>query len=400
MRHSGITVVGIPARNEATTVASVARAADEGLRQAFPNRTNVIVLADNGSTDGTADRFLDADLHAHQIVVRSTAAGTGKGTNVFAIADKARELGADRVLLLDADVRSTEPQWIERLATAVDDDSPVLALPTYRRNRFEANTTNHLASPLLAAIFGVHVQQPIGGEFAFNAAFLERMTRWPRPASAYLYGIDIWLTANALREHLRVAEVPLGRKVHNSPFPKILHLPQQVLDSLFHVVSQLDRVRPAFRAAPVKREAVDGEFVRQDPDVIARVTTTTNHYLKAYQPDIQRLLPSARILGPAPWGLWVGADDWPHLLADAVEALADGCFEAARDHLVALYVNRVLTFWDEIDGLSGPEIDELLDRQAADTVRAVKYRSITFDHQCNTGGFDAGLWAALDEHAA
>jgi glucosylglycerate synthase len=369
--------VGIPARNEAATVAGVARAADAGLRQAFPNRTNVIVLADNGSTDGTADRFLDEDLDAHQIVVRSGAEGTGKGTNVFAIADKARELGADRVLLLDADVRSTEPEWISRLAHAVDDDCPVLALPAYRRDRFEANTTNHLASPLLAAVFGVHVQQPIGGEVAFNAAFLDRMTRWPRPASAYLYGVDIWLTANALREHHRVAEVPLGRKVHNSPFPKIPHLPRQVLDSLFHVVLRLDRVRP-IRHPMRPREAVDGTFVRQDPEVVARVTESTRDYLDEHLGDIRKLLPSARILDPAPWGLRVGSDDWPHLLADSLEALADGCFEAARDHLVALYVNRVLTFWEEIEGLSGAEVDELLDRQAEDTVRAVKYRSIIF----------------------
>ena len=171
--NTGVTVVGIPARNEAATIGAVARTADAGLTRAFPDGINVIVLAENGSVDDTAEQFLAARGQARQLVVRSGAEGTGKGTNVFAITEQAMELGADRVVLLDADVRSTEPEWIELLARAVDGDQPTLAVPMYRRNRFEANTTNHLASPLLAAVFGVHVQQPIGGEFAYSLVVLE-----------------------------------------------------------------------------------------------------------------------------------------------------------------------------------------------------------------------------------
>jgi glycosyltransferase involved in cell wall biosynthesis len=394
---TGVTVVGIPARNEATTVAAVARAADAGLRKAFPHGINVVVLADNGSTDGTAERFLDTELDARKIVVRSGGIGTGKGTNVFEIVDQGVALDAERVLLLDADVRSTEPEWIGRLAAAVDGTEPTIAVPTYRRNRFEANTTNHLASPLLAAVFGVHVQQPIAGEFAFNRAFLRRTREWTRPASSYLYGIDVWLTANALRENLRVAEVPLGRKLHNSPFPKILRLPQQVLDSLFHVVLGLDEVRPPSSREPVSRAAIDGASVRPDGAVIARVTTAVTRYLDAHWSDLCGLFPSAREVAPAPWGLRVGTDEWPHLLADAVAGVAEGRFESARDHLVALYVNRVLTFWEEIDGLDGDRIDALLDRQAADTVHAVRARGITFGKSAAPVGFHENHWVGFND---
>jgi hypothetical protein len=391
---TGTTVVGIPARNEAATVAAVARAADAGLSRAFPHSTNVVLLADNGSTDGTVERFLDTDLRAHQLVARSSGIGTGKGTNVFAIADRALELGAERVLLLDADVRSTEPEWIGRLAEAVDGPGPAIAVPVYRRDRYEANTTNHLASPLLAGVFGARVQQPIGGEFAVNRAFLERAATWHRPASSYLYGIDVWLTGNALREGMRVVEVPLGRKLHNSPFPKILRLPQQVLDSLFHVVLHTGGTparTPDVRAAAV-REAVDGAAVPQDPALVAAVASSVASYLDAHRAGVHRLFPSARLLEPARWGLRISTDDWPHLLADAVQALGDGEFEGARDHLVALYVNRVLTFWDEIEGLAGPEIDALLDRQVTGTALAVRRRGVTFDRACAPTGFSTAHW--------
>lgn len=395
--RSQVTVVGLPARDEARTVGAVAQAADAGLHAAFPEGTNVVVLAENGSTDGTVQRFAETPLRARKVVASSGGEGTGKGTNVFAIVDRALELDADRLLLLDADVRSTEPRWIAALADAVEGDEPVLAVPAYRRNRFEANTTNHLASPLLAAVFGVHVQQPIGGEFAFNRAFLERTRSWPRPDSAYLYGIDVWLTANALRERVRVVEVPLGRKLHNSPFPKILRLPQQVLDSLFHVVLRTDGVREPTSGPASARAAVDGAAVPQDPAVVSRVSESVARYLDAHRGDVRSLFPSARSAPAAPWGLRVTTEDWPHVLADALAAVASGRFEAARDHLVALYVNRVMTFWDEIEGLGDDEVDDLLDRQAAWTVEAVRDRRIALGGRTGPPGFDVRHWAGFNE---
>ncbi len=378
----GLLVVGIPSRNEAATVA---------MASACPGGSSVIILADNGSTDGTVDRFLAADLRARRFVVRSEARGTGKGTNVFAIIDRALALGADRLVLLDADVRSIEPGWVGRLAAAVDRPEPTMALPVYQRNRYEATSTNHLVRPLLAAVFGSHLQQPIAGDCAFNRAFLDVIGRWPRPASAQLYGIDVWLTANALREGHDVVEVPLGRKLHNSPFPKILYLPQQVLDSLFHVIVRADARQPQ-RGPVAPRHAVDDVATPQDPEVIARIIRSTACYLDSNLADIRRLFPSARALRPAPWGLRVTVDDWPQILADALQALALGELERSRDHLVALCVNRVMTFWDEIRDLAVAEIDDLLHRQTVDTARLTDQRSIRFGTRYPPDVFHPGRW--------
>jgi hypothetical protein len=387
------TVVGIPTRDEAATVAAVARTADAGLRLAFPAGRNAVVLADNGSTDGTVDRFRATPLAATRHVLESGRAGTGKGTNVFALMEHAAAVGADRLVLLDGDVRSSEPAWVGRLATAVDGDVPTLAVPVYRRNRFEANSTNHLVRPLLAAVYGAHVQQPIGGEFAFNRAFLAAARHWPRPASAHLYGIDVWLTGNALREGLRVVEVPLGRKLHNSPFPKILSLPQQVLDSLFAVAARSGAVRASAPPLPVPHEAVDVAAVRQDPAVVDRITAAVRDYLGTYRDDVVATLPSVRGADPAPWGLWIDTDRWPHLLVDALERVGEGRAGQARDHLLALFVNRVFTFWAEIDGLDPEGVDGLLDRVAADTASIAQLRAITFGAPPPDGPFSPGRWA-------
>lgn len=114
------------------------------------------------------------------------AAGTGKGTNVMAIFHAALDLDAERVVVFDADVRSIEPDWLARMLDAVGGVSPAVAVPVYRRNRYEGNTTNHIVSPLLAATLGVHVQQPIAG--TSHSTALSWNGRWPgrcrsRPSS-------------------------------------------------------------------------------------------------------------------------------------------------------------------------------------------------------------------------
>ena len=375
-------------------MAAVALAADAGLDRAYPDGGNAIVLAENGSTDGTVDRFLETTVRAHKFAVQTEPVGSGKGTNVFAIFDKALELDADRVVLLDADVRSATSDWVGLLAQGVSCAEPAIAVPVYGRNRYEANSTNHLVRPLLSGLFGAQVQQPIGGEFAFNRAFIEAAAGWRRPDSAYLYGIDVWLTGNALRSGCRVSQVPLGRKLHNSPFPKILSLPQQVLDALFHVATTVDRPRREPTGIESVRGAIDGAAVRQDPRVIAAVTAAVREYLERNFAEVHELFPTALLLDPAPWGLRVTSELWPSLLAESLAGLARGRFQAARDHLIALFVNRVLTFWEEIEHLDEDGVNDLLDGVALRTATMVDQLGLGFGPESLAPkSFGRGYWA-------
>jgi hypothetical protein len=135
----GITVIGIT---------------HPGQVGALPGGTNVLVLADDGTY---ADEFLDTDFGAHQLVVRAH----GRGSAFFGVADKARELGASRVLFGGFRDVATE----EDPVLVLDDDL-----------------------------------------IAFNASFGRRMDNWARPASAYGDGLVTWLTENAARAGLRVVQ--------------------------------------------------------------------------------------------------------------------------------------------------------------------------------------------------
>jgi hypothetical protein len=219
-RRAASVVVGFPTRNEVSTIRHVAAVVEEGLHHAGWAGYAALVNADNGSIDGTPVAFAAQPGRISRLTIATGAEGTGKGTNVLAIFRAALEMGAERVAVFDADVRSIEPGWVVALLDAVDGETPAMAVPVYRRNRYEGNTTNHIASPLLAAVLGAQVQQPIAGDFAFNRGFVERAVAWPLPESAQLYGIDIHLTGNAARDGCQIVQVPLGRKIHNPGLPE------------------------------------------------------------------------------------------------------------------------------------------------------------------------------------
>jgi glycosyltransferase involved in cell wall biosynthesis len=180
-------VAGFPTRDEAPTIGKVVAVADEGLARVSRSGETVLINADNDSRDGTAALFQRYPARSRRVTVATGARGTGKGTNLLAIFHAALDMDAERVVVLDGDVRSGDPGWVASLLSAVDcaDPAMAMAVPVYRRNRYEGNTTNHLASPLLAAVLGVDVQQPIAGDFAFNRAFVasRRQIRPVRPAA-------------------------------------------------------------------------------------------------------------------------------------------------------------------------------------------------------------------------
>lgn len=374
--HPASVVAGFPTRNEVSTVRHVVDVVEEGLCRAGWAGCAVLVNADNGSSDGTPAAFGASPGRIRKLTIATGADGTGKGTNVLAIFRAALDMGAERVAVFDADVRSIEPGWAGAMLDAVEGNAPAMAVPVYRRNRYEGNTTNHIASPLLAAVLGVQIQQPIAGDFAFNRGFVERALTWPLPESAQLYGIDIHLTGSAAREGFRIAQVPLGRKIHNPGFPKILFMSQQVIDSAFHVIARAGHPRPAPAAPHGPRATVDTAVVRPEAALVERTLAQVRAYLAQQRAAIGCLFPS---LDGAVWardGLAVvDAPAWGEVLADALAAVAAGRAVEARDHLVALYLCRVMTYWDEIERLDDPAaIDAALDVQTAAAIRAVARR--------------------------
>jgi hypothetical protein len=387
-------VVGIPSRNEARTIAQVARTVDRGLASAFPDRAAAIVNADNSSEDGTSQAFLDTPTRAPKVAIDTGDQPSGKGKNVLAILGFAAERGAKAVCLFDADVTSGREDWVGSLAQpVVNTDLPTLVTPIYTKNVYQGNTTNHLIYPYLYAVFGARVEQPIAGEFAMNAAFVREVLREPVCESTLRYGIDTFLTGTALVRGMRVSNVALTKKVHNQWFPKLPYIAQQELDALLRIFVS-GRVPEGLAAADdpsdFGKNFVD-EVLAEPPDadsvasVCARVA---DHLLRSQGEGLRERFPSlppgftasaaaerpeasssARPELPA-----MPSDLWCEVLADGLLNLAPQNFYAVRDDLIALLLCRVLTYWEEIAGRTPAELDAMIQDQAVALRRKLKER--------------------------
>ena len=231
-------LVGIPSYNNESTIGHVIKAVRLGLTKYFPKYKSIIVNSDCGSTDKTRKivknnlgdyKALETILIAHEMhpYMRSlhtpisemvtTFRGTpGKGKAFRRIFEIAHKLGVKAVVVVDSDLRSITPEWVQLLAAPIIFKDFDYVAPLYARHKYDGTITNSLIYPLTRALYGKKIRQPIGGEFGFSSKVLNEYTKkdiWDTDV-AY-YGIDIWMTSVALANGFKVCQSFLGAKIHN-----------------------------------------------------------------------------------------------------------------------------------------------------------------------------------------
>jgi glycosyltransferase involved in cell wall biosynthesis len=244
-------LIGVPSFNNAKTIGHVIRAAAAGLAKHFPGARGVIVNSDGGSQDGTADVVAAADFAAPATILVSHALSPvhkiitpydgipGKGSafrTIFAIAQR---LSARACAVVDADLRSITPEWIELLAGPVLKEGFDFVAPLYLRHKYDGTITNSIVYPLTRALYGKEVRQPIGGDFGFSGRLASHyLTKPVWESNVARFGIDIWMTSTALADGFRVCQSFLGAKIHDAKDPgsDLAAMFMQVISSVFDLM--------------------------------------------------------------------------------------------------------------------------------------------------------------------
>jgi glucosylglycerate synthase len=229
-------MVGIPSFKNAATIGHVTRAAHAGLVQFFPDRKPVLVNADAGSADGTGRVVVETEppdyierillvrprnrLQRISLTYPEVDGVGGKGAalrSIFQIADR---LGVEALVVVDSDLRSIVPEWIELLAGPILKGGFDFVTPLYQRFKWDGTITNTVTYPMTRALFGLRIRQPIGGDFGVSGDlvrhYLER-DDWTPDISKF--GIDIWMTVSAISGGFAVCQTRLGAKVHDPKDP-------------------------------------------------------------------------------------------------------------------------------------------------------------------------------------
>jgi hypothetical protein len=229
-------MVGIPSFKNAATIGYVARAAQAGLVQYFPDLRPVLVNADAGSPDGTQRVVVETEppdyierillvrpknrLRRISLTYPEIDGVGGKGAALRTIFQIADALKVEALVVVDSDLRSIIPEWIELLAGPIHKGGFDFVAPLYSRYKYDGTITNTVTYPLTRALYGLRLRQPIGGDFGVSGDLVRHYLEqddWDNDTSKF--GIDIWMTTKAISGGFAVCQTRLGAKVHDPKDP-------------------------------------------------------------------------------------------------------------------------------------------------------------------------------------
>jgi glycosyltransferase involved in cell wall biosynthesis len=369
-------IIGIPSFNEVRTISNVAATADRGLREYFPHKKPVIINADNDSPDGTREAFLSAETKAPKIYISTPKGEKGKGRNVRNLFQAAVELGAKAVVIVDADLTSFTPKWIQRLGEPLFSGFDYVS-PIYERHKYDASITNHFARPLLQALYGLRISQPIGGDFGFSGkaamAFLSE-NLWTERAAHF--GIDIWMTTLAHLRGLRVCETFLGScKSHRvkDPARELSTMFQDVVATMFQLMIPFEFVWKQDVGTRPSQVFGYGLGVHEKPPVpsvdVDHLYRTFLEGWSTFRETWDKVIPEpdrskvGKLVSQAKESFYYPSELWVRILYDYAVAYRYETVpcQALLDSLIPFYYSRMLSHINKTRDMGTRECEEYLD---------------------------------------
>jgi glycosyltransferase involved in cell wall biosynthesis len=239
-------LIGVPSYNNVLTASYVLSQVVKGLDTYFPNLKSVIFVSDGNSADATLTSVKRVNLPSRVKLIPAIYLGlSGKGTAVRAIFEAASTLEVKSVALIDSDLRSITPEWIQLLINPTMTGTGFVT-PLYNRFKYDGTITNFLCYPVTASLFGKDVRQPIGGDFGLSIELVEDLlnsTMWELP-DVSRFGIDIFETLTALAKRYDVKQANLGVKNHDAkdPSSQLASMFRQVMNTMFTCVEAYEPV--------------------------------------------------------------------------------------------------------------------------------------------------------------
>lgn len=222
----------LPSLNEAKNIRNITEIVDRGLSDFVDGNSGYsveIVNVDSNSDDSTPDIFLNTNTKftKKSIVIKDVR---GKGRNILEFCKYVINNKIDYCLTIDTDIVSGNPEWISKMLTPLIYKDSIYVTPVYQRSRFEGSSTNHFACPMIYALTGKFIRQPIAGDFAFTNEVAEAIYKNDilNKDSILCYGIDIFMTVTAIKMGGKITQVLLGKKQHSPSFNKLEYMFPQI----------------------------------------------------------------------------------------------------------------------------------------------------------------------------
>jgi glycosyltransferase involved in cell wall biosynthesis len=374
-------VIGIPSFNEADSIAFVVKQVDRGLVKYFGSKSAVIINADNNSPDNTGKVFLETETKTPKIYISTPPDIRGKGNNLHNLFQKIRELEAKAGMAVDADLKSITPEWVKCFIGSIYDGYDFLS-PIYHRHKYDASITNHLCYPSVYGLLGYNIRQPIGGDMGFSDKTVDYWLNQEWEETVRNYGIDIFMTLNAIKFGGKLGQVDLGAKIHKPSAPKLGPMFLAVAGTLFSFLSknkdlwqkEIEIEKPPL-VCKIENEAQSQELTLDDKQI---EENSISEFQACYQNIKPLISQEIRVLLEKMFleekSLKIDAYLWPKIVYEILYIYQTN--PENREEIIkflrALYFGRVSSFVREVADRTQQEAEEIIQTQAQNFFEARK----------------------------
>lgn len=213
-------LVGLPTLNNATTIVDVVRAVHECFTLDFPRLRMVMINSDGGSTDGTPELirtavFARADrvqtshtLRTLHRVVAPYHGLPGKFTALRTIFAAGELTQAKVMVIVDPGGQATTAERVTELIAPILGSEVDFLTPCYRRHPRDGVLVSQLVRPLVRALYGVELDEPLAVEFSCVGRFASHCLDqeiWTHETGRF--AIDLWLRTEGIAQRLRLGQI-------------------------------------------------------------------------------------------------------------------------------------------------------------------------------------------------
>lgn len=218
-------LVGLPTHNNANIVGPVVQAIQAGILKGFPRERTVILNADGGSRDGTADVIMASSINDLRRAYNTHALRTlpsisirygsspSSETSLHTILSAAELLRAKACAVISPESVNIEPDWVARLLLPIYQKNFDFVTPTYRRHKFEGMLVSNVVYPMMRALYGLRIREPYAADFGFSGRFGTQFLaqhQWHDESGQF--GTELEMVLSAIGAGCRISQSFLGTK--------------------------------------------------------------------------------------------------------------------------------------------------------------------------------------------
>jgi hypothetical protein len=213
-------LIGLPTLDNAATVVDIVRAVNVCVTRDFPRLRTVMINSDGGSTDGTPDLIRGATFTQSDVVMTSHSLRTlhrvvapyhglpGKLTALRTLFAAAELTQARALVVVDPNGPARNPERVTELIAPIVRSEVEFIAPRYRRHPRDGLLITQLVRPMVRALYGVALDEPLGAEFSCARRFTTHCLEqdiWEHEVARF--AIDLWLRTEAVADGFAVGQV-------------------------------------------------------------------------------------------------------------------------------------------------------------------------------------------------